>query len=717
MTTTPDGHPRPPRRLRRTTRDTVEGDPGAGSARRLAPPDAGVPTRVWLVASLTVLGVELVRASGPFLDRWFGVSTAAAGVAALGTYAGAGVVAAALLVLTGRRSGVPGGRTLLVGVAVLAVARLALQALDGLVLDVVGLVTVALAVGVLTLAVAFVAGRTAGGRQASIGLVVGIGLSVGLQLVLGTWDAVWRSGAVGWLTAAVVAVAPLGAARALVQPRRPRGAGDAPRPGGAADATGGPGTVGAVDAVDAVDEPDRADVAGVEATGRPRRLWALGPFLALVAMILANPAFAASQSGVALGIAGLVLVLGSTTGAWLLLRPDPWPAAVRVAAAVLLVVATAVALLVSGPAALVAVAVLEVVVGIVLTGALSAHRPAPPGIPRTVGAAAVTGLGVIGPLLLYMLDYDVPLGFDNAWVVVAAAVVLALTGLRRRTPGAARTPHERMPARVSSVRLLLLPAVVLALVGLWPSTTTTTGADVPARAADDTLTLVDWNLHYGVSPLTAVDLEAVARTIEAQDPDVVTLQEVERGWVLGGGADVATWLARRLGMTIRFAPAADHQFGNAVLARSGLTDVAVHPLPYGAGPQDRSALSTTITTASGAPVRVTSVHLQHRAENTPTRLDQLDALLAAEPVTGPAVLAGDLNATPGSPELTLLEDAGWVSAVDVVGDPHALTEPSTDPTERIDWVLGQGVTFLAATVPTDPRESDHLPLVVSLSVP
>lgn len=682
MTTTPDRAPLP---ADGDGDARTESDGGAGTSPRQArttPPDAGTPTRVWLVASLTVLGVELVRASGPLLDRWFAVGTASAAAAAVGTYAGAGVVAALLLMLTGRRSGVPGGRTLLVGVSVLAVARLVLQALDGLALDVVGLVTVALAVGVLTLAVAFVAGRQAGGRQAAVGLVIGTGLSVGLQMVLGTWDAVWRSGGVGWLVAALVALAPLGAARALVAPRA---------------------------------EPAHAP--DIEASGRPRRLWALGPYLALVAMVLANPAFAASQSGVALGVAGLVLVGSGTVGAWLLLRPDPWPAAVRVTAAVLLVVGTAVALLTTGTSALVAVAVLEVAVGIVLTGALSAHRPAPRGIPRTAGAVALTGLGVIGPLLLYMLDYDVPLGFDNAWVVVVAALVLALTGLRRRTPGAPLTAHERMPARVNSVRLLLLPAVALALVGLVPSTTSTTGATVPERAAADTLTLVDWNLHYGVSPLTAVDLEGIARTIEEQHPDVVTLQEVERGWVFGGGADVATWLAHRLGMTIRFAPAADHQFGNAVLARSGLTDVVVHPLPYGAGPQDRSALSTTVTTADGRTVRVTSVHLQHRAENTATRLDQLETLLAAEPVTGPAVLAGDLNAVPGSPEITLVEDAGWVSAIDAVGDPDSLTEPSTGPTERIDWVFGQGVTFASATVLTDPRESDHLPLVAVLSVP
>ncbi|WP_343035407.1 endonuclease/exonuclease/phosphatase family protein [Cellulomonas septica] len=425
---------------------------------------------------------------------------------------------------------------------------------------------------------------------------------------------------------------------------------------------------------------------------------------------------------VPLDVAGLVLLGASALGAWPLLRPDVWPAAVRVGAAVLLTVGTGVSLWTSGPVALVALAVTQVVAGLVVATVLSTRRPAPPGIPRTAISTGFAGLGVVLPLLLYMLDYDVPLPVDNAWVVVLAAAVVGLAGLRRRTPEVAAQvddpplDDEKVPARVNAARLLLIPGVVLALVGVlaghrgW----STTGATVPAEAADGPLTVVDWNLHYGVSPLTAVDLEGVARTIEAADPDVVTLQEVERGWIFGGGADMATWLAHRLDMTIRFAPAADHQFGNAVLARSGLTDVTVHPLPYGDGPQQRSALSATLTTASGTPVRVTSVHLQHRASNTPTRLDQLDALLAAEPVTGAAILAGDLNAEPGSPELDLLTDAGWVSAVDAAGDPDALTEPSTDPAHRIDWVLGQGVTFTAATVGTSTL-SDHLPVVATFT--
>lgn len=642
------------------------------------PPDDGTPTRAWLVAALVVATLELVRASGPLLDQAFASGVVTVGVTALATYAAAGLVAVALLLTTRTSGGVPSGRTVVAGAAVLAVLRLVLQGVDGDVRYWLGLAAAAWAVGVLVLAVAFVAGRPSGSRQAAFGVLLGCALSAGLQVLLGSWDAVWRSSWVGWVVAAVVAAAPLASLRV---------------------APGGSG-------------------AGTPATSRPRRLWAVGLLVAIAVMVGANPAFVASQAGVALGWAGLAVVAASTLGAWLLLRPDRWPGALRVTAAALVVVAVAVAVLAPGIAALVAVVVLDAVVGIVVVGMLSVRRPAPLGTWRAAGAAALAGLGVIVPLLGYMVDYDVPLPFDNAYVLVAAAAGLAVTGLHHRTPGSGAPvlPDLRQPARVRTSRLLLVPPVVLGLVGLATATTSTTGADVPERAAGDELTVVSWNLHYGVSPFGGVDLEGAAATIAAADPDVVLLQEVERGWVLGGGADMATWLARRLDMTVRYAPAADRQFGNAVLARSELTDVVVTDLPYGAGPQERSALSATVTTAAGEPVRVTSVHLQHRAENTPTRLDQLATLLAAEPVTGPTVVGGDLNAQPGWPELELLTDAGWVSAVDAAGDPGALTSPSDDPVERIDWVLGQGVTFTAAEVLTDVTTSDHFPLVVRLTM-
>lgn len=256
---------------------------------------------------------------------------------------------------------------------------------------------------------------------------------------------------------------------------------------------------------------------------------------------------------------------------------------------------------------------------------------------------------------------------------------------------------------------------MLALVGVTQVHVPTTTSAVADQPVGD-LRLLDWNLHYGVSADPSVRLDEMVATIEDSGADVVTLQEVSRGWVLGGGADMATFLARETGMRVVFVPAADRQFGNAILwdpLRGDLADVARHALPYGAGPQERSAVSATLD-AAGVPVRVTSVHLQHREENTPTRLDQLGTLLADEPVEGAYVLAGDLNAEPGWDEITLVEEHGLESGQDAAGDPDALTSPAVAPAHRIDWVFGSDpVTFRSFEV-LDVTASDHRPLLTEL---
>ncbi len=232
-------------------------------------------------------------------------------------------------------------------------------------------------------------------------------------------------------------------------------------------------------------------------------------------------------------------------------------------------------------------------------------------------------------------------------------------------------------------------------------------------SGDGTLTLVSWNLHYGVDPHGSVDLERTARWIEEQNPSIVTLQEVSRGWVLGGGTDMATWLAQRLEMDVFHTPAADRQFGNAVLTNLPTADVTAIDLPYGNGPQERSAISVDVVTPRG-PLRVTSVHLQNKS-HIPTRLDQIRTLLDAQADAPILLIAGDFNAQPDSPEINTMTGAGLVSAQDDSGDPAAMTDPSINPDKRIDWVFGRGVSFATTEVLTEALSSDHLPLVVTFS--
>ena len=680
VTSMPDGSTRPPARertpLSARTRALSRAAARARAARTdpTTPPDAGTATRVSLVAVLTVLTLELARAGGPLLERVPGAGPA--GVTTLGACVLAGVVAAVLLLATGRRfTGAPDGRTVLAATAAVAVARLVVQGLGGDARVVVGLVAVALAVCALTLAVSFVAGRPTGGRQAALGLVLGSGLATGLELSLGTWDALWRHGPAGWVVGGVLPIGAVALARVV-------------RTGGS--------------------------------TGRPRRLWMLGPYLVLATTVLANPALVAAQTSEPLRDVGLVLVVAHVVAVWLLLSPHLLTAPVRVAAALVVPAAALGAVALTGSAELVAVVVLELAVGVAIATGLTTHRVAPLGVPGTAVAVGVVGLGFAAPLLVGLADLDGPLGLHSRVLPLAAGLALTVAGLRRRVPAAPATAiateapatavEPAQPFRSNAIRMLVTPAVVLAVVGWWPNAPTAPG---PALTRGDSLVVIDWNLHHGVAPAADLDPEMVARTIEAQGPDVVTLQEVSRGWVLGGGLDLATWLSHRLGMQLVVAPAADDQLGTAILARSVLTDVVVTPLPDVAGSPQRSALSATVALASGTAVRVSSVQLQDPTDDTAPRLDVLHALLATLPTAAPAVLAGDVVAEPGSSEAGALDAAGWTSAADLAGD-RPPTYPSDRPTLRIDGVLGQGMQVTRAEVLTTPRSSDHLPVVVTL---
>ncbi|MBN0040293.1 endonuclease/exonuclease/phosphatase family protein [Cellulosimicrobium cellulans] len=675
-----------------------------------------------LVVTVTAIVVELVRSSGPLLDHAFSAGVVTVALTALATYAAPGVLVvmiAARLELT--------GKVVLLAVAALVVARLAVQGLGtaiaagvdlGLVRYGVGLATVALGVGVLVLVAAFASGtpsrdgtgldparrphgapeapparpdgRLARGSLVALGVVLGALLAGALSAVLGTWDAYWRSDVAAWVVTVVIAGAAVACAWAL--------RGRAAWPGA-------------------------------------RGLWALGPLVALAVQVLANPAFAATQAGVALPSAVAALAVAAVVTAWFVpwagrsARPgSPWVSPVVLVSGVAVVFLAVPRL--DGPGAVAGWALLALLVLLVpaaaRTLALALTRPARPLTwLRLAGAASVAGLTTAVPLLGYQLEYDVPLPVPHTLVPVAAALALAVpavaAGLRARgasTPTSDPAASGTIRADASQAPALALggAVAVLALVGVTQvhvPTTTSAVADHPVGE----LRLLDWNLHYGVSADPSVRLDEMAATIEDSGADVVTLQEVSRGWVLGGGADMATYLARETGMRVVFVPAADRQFGNALLwdpLRGDLADVVRHALPYGAGPQERSAISATLD-AAGVPVRVTSVHLQHREENTPTRLDQLDTLLADEPVEGAYVLAGDLNAEPGWDEIVLLEEEhGLESGQDVAGDPDALTSPSVAPAHRIDWVFGsEDVTFRSFEV-LDVTTSDHRPLLVEL---
>ena len=100
---------------------------------------------------------------------------------------------------------------------------------------------------------------------------------------------------------------------------------------------------------------------------------------------------------------------------------------------------------------------------------------------------------------------------------------------------------------------MLFPA--MALLG-WHDPTSTPG-QLPIR-------IMSYNLHSGFDVTGRLNLEGIAQAIEAEQADVIGLQEVSRGWVLDGSVDMLTWLSQRLNLPYVWAPTADPLWGNAI---------------------------------------------------------------------------------------------------------------------------------------------------------
>ena len=185
----------------------------------------------------------------------------------------------------------------------------------------------------------------------------------------------------------------------------------------------------------------------------------------------------------------------------------------------------------------------------------------------------------------------------------------------------------------------------------------------PVRA----LLLVQWNVEKGLR------FEAIASALgghpDLEGADVVFLNEVDLGMARSGNRHVARELAERLGMYWAFAPAhieltkgvgddlaapgenAVGLQGNAILSRFPLEAVRVVGLPVCFEPYHfhekrygrRVAVLARVRTADGW-LDLAGTHLEVR--NTPAcRARQVRALVSALPRRGPAVVAGDFNAS------------------------------------------------------------------------
>lgn len=236
-----------------------------------------------------------------------------------------------------------------------------------------------------------------------------------------------------------------------------------------------------------------------------------------------------------------------------------------------------------------------------------------------------------------------------------------------------------------------------------------------ADDAPKVLRVLCYNVHHGEGTDGKLDLERIANVLGAAKPDVVFLQEVDNNTTRTRKVDQTAKLAKLTGMKAEFGKAIDLQggaYGLAILSRFPLTKVKVHELPGKPMQEARGVMQATVEPKGFPALTLLNTHLQH--DDGPTRQKQaakIDELFGK--AAGAFILAGDLNAAPGSAPVKALAK-NWTFATEP-GGKGLLTIPSDVPKQQIDYVLFRGkFEVVEAKVIEEKVASDHRPVLAVL---
>ena len=324
-------------------------------------------------------------------------------------------------------------------------------------------------------------------------------------------------------------------------------------------------------------------------------------------------------------------------------------------------------------------------------------------------ATSVIGVGLVIMFVLlvgYYVGHVIKLPIAH-WMFqpLAAMMVLGAMTLAVLRFGETPTP-DRLDWTPGLIGLGLMVLPVIALLS-WQEPSTTTG-HLPIR-------IMSYNLHSGFDVTGRFDLEGVAQAIEAEQADVIGLQEVSRGWVLDGSIDMLTWLSQRLKLPYVWGPTADPLWGNAILSRYPIKDVQNFAMPNNDVVRPaRGYLVATIETGD-LTLNLMVTHLHHIGEDSALRVPQVQAMLATWANRAATVLMGDLNATPAAPEMQLLRAAGLIDSFAAIGTGDGFTYASNRPAQRIDYIYHSADLAARDFHVNEGTASDHRGIAVTIA--
>ena len=233
------------------------------------------------------------------------------------------------------------------------------------------------------------------------------------------------------------------------------------------------------------------------------------------------------------------------------------------------------------------------------------------------------------------------------------------------------------------------------------------------------VTVLSFNILHGATTKGDFDLDVIAKVIKDADPDLVALQEVDYKTNRAKKYDLATELGWRTKMIPLFGKAMNYdggEYGEGILSKYTFIQTRNVPLPYTPGNEPRAALEVVITLPSGDTIAFIGTHLDHLRDEKDRVAQSKEINKVFSSNLYPSILAGDLNATPGSTPINILEEI-WTGTY----DPEQIepTFPSGSPTRKIDYIMfcpEDRWKVLETEVIQDSIASDHCAYLVTLEL-
>ena len=156
-------------------------------------------------------------------------------------------------------------------------------------------------------------------------------------------------------------------------------------------------------------------------------------------------------------------------------------------------------------------------------------------------------------------------------------------------------------------------------------------------------------------------------------------------------------------------------YGEAVLTRHHIIDIKNNPLPHTPNAEPRAALEIQIELPTKERIAFVGTHLDHLRDQI-NRMNQAGRIKELyQDYDLPIILAGDLNAAPGSDPINLLSSDWEYASHD---DPKP-TIPAVNPRRKIDYIMYKPKArwkVIEVRVIDEKVASDHCPVFAVLEL-